>query len=155
MLAYVSNAQNVTNESARHALTSRVQTAISSRLFGPGDLVGHIKRLQGLEKDNSKAGGALIINLSNSRAYERSAIVEYIRRRLEVLSQKEEIRPLVLFLEEAHMYVNEENMKNILTRMRHFGIFPTFITNDPRTYRMRRTHCWIIWSLFDSEMKMS
>lgn len=132
LLNYVSNKQNIPTDSVRQALMSRVQTAISSRLFGPGDLVGILRKLQGLEKDNV-SGGALVINLSDSKAYERFVIVEYIRRRIEVLCQQEKIKPLVLFLEEAHMYVNEENMRNILTRMRHFGIFPTFITNDPRT----------------------
>lgn len=34
---------------------------------------------------------------------------------------------------EAQLYVEPENMVNILTRMRHVGVFPTFVSNDPRT----------------------
>ena len=38
-----------------------------------------------------------------------------------------------LFLEEAQLYVDRPKIIDVLTRMRHVGIFPTFITNDPRT----------------------
>jgi DNA helicase HerA-like ATPase len=36
-----------------------------------------------------------------------------------------------LFAEEAHLYVKETYWDDIITRMRHFGIFTTFITNQP------------------------
>jgi hypothetical protein len=36
-------------------------------------------------------------------------------------------------LEEAQLYVERNNMIDIITRMRHSGVFPTFITNSPRT----------------------
>jgi hypothetical protein len=49
------------------------------------------------------------------------------------MGQSGELRAVSLFLEEAQLYVSAGNIVNILTRMRHFGIFPTFITNDPRT----------------------
>ena len=59
--------------------------------------------------------------------------MEFVLRKLAQLGQSGTIRAVSLFIEEAQLYVERQNMINILTRMRHFGIFPTFITNDPRT----------------------
>jgi len=53
--------------------------------------------------------------------------------RLVRLGQAEEFEAVSLFLEEAKLYVERDNMVDIITRMRHSGIFPTFITNTPRT----------------------
>ena len=38
-----------------------------------------------------------------------------------------------LFAEETHLYLRETYWEDIVTRMRHFGIFTTFITNQPDT----------------------
>ena len=38
-----------------------------------------------------------------------------------------------LFAEETHLYLRETYWEDIVTRMRHFGIFTTFITNQPNT----------------------
>ena len=75
----------------------------------------------------------MIFNLSLIGQWERNIIVEFVLRKLESLAKLREIRPVSLFLEEAQLYVEAGNIVNILTRMSHLGIFPTFITNDPRT----------------------
>ena len=42
--------------------------------------------------------------------------------------------PLTLFLEESQLYVEKDSTyQDLLTRMRHIGLKPIFITNDPRT----------------------
>ena len=38
---------------------------------------------------------------------------------------------MLLFAEEAHLYLRETFWEDIITRMRHLGIFTTFITNQP------------------------
>jgi DNA helicase HerA-like ATPase len=40
-----------------------------------------------------------------------------------------------LFAEEAHLYLRETYWDDIVTRMRHFGVFTTFVTNQPDTIR--------------------
>ena len=62
-----------------------------------------------------------------------SGIVEFVLRKLADLGRLKAFNAVSFFLEEAQLYVERQNIVNILTRMRHFGIFPTFITNDPRT----------------------
>lgn len=75
----------------------------------------------------------MVINLAQVGQWERSIIVEFVLRKPSQLGQSGEIRAVSLFLEEAQLYVDQPKMINILTRRRHLGIFPTFITNDPRT----------------------
>src|SRR5208337_3560385 len=53
--------------------------------------------------------------------------------RLVRLGQAKEFGAVSLFLEQTKLYVERDNMVDIITRMRHSGIFPTFITNTPRT----------------------
>lgn len=125
METYVNNQQTI-NENVKLALQGRIQAARSLGLFGPSNIAQTIR-------DMHKTGGALIINLSQMGQWERSIIVEYIIRKLTQLSIANEIRAVSLFLEEAQLYADQQKIINILTRMRHLGIFPTFITNDPRT----------------------
>jgi len=124
--AYVNNEKNVQNEAVRIALQGRVAVAKASGLFGPSSLTSLIKELH-------ESGGAIVFNLSRISAWERGIIVKYVLGKLSDLGHSRDIRAVSLFLEEAQLYVEPENMVNILTRMRHVGVFPTFITNDPRT----------------------
>ena len=123
---YVSKVENVPMEPVRIALQGRVAAAKASGLFGPSSLTSLIQELH-------ESGGAIIFNLSRISRWERSIIVESVLRKLSDLGHSNAIRAVSLFLEEAQLYVEPENMVNILTRMRHVGVFPTFITNDPRT----------------------
>ena len=123
--SYVSDPTIVQNEAVRIALEGRVSAARASGLFGPSSLTELVTRFH-------ESGGAIIFNLSLVNQWERSIIVEFVLRKLNNLGQAK-IRAVSLFLEEAQLYVEKQNMVNILTRMRHVGVFPTFITNDPRT----------------------
>ena len=123
---FVKKPENVPNEAVRIALQGRVDSARASGLFGPSSVTDLIKQLH-------RSGGTIIINLSRVSPWERGIIVEFILRKLAELGQMNAIRAVSLFLEEAQLYVEKANMVSLLTRMRHVGVFPTFITNDPRT----------------------
>jgi len=124
--AFVKNPENIQNEAVQIALQGRVDAAKATGLFGPSSLAELIKDLH-------KSGGAMIVNLCQVNSWERKIIVEFVLGRLSDLSESKAIRAVSLFLEEAQLYVDTKNIVNILTRMRHIGVFPTFITNDPRT----------------------
>jgi DNA helicase HerA-like ATPase len=47
------------------------------------------------------------------------------------LLEHKQIPPIFLFAEEAHIYIRDTYWEDIITRMRHFGIYTTFITNQP------------------------
>ena len=60
----------------------------------------------------------------------RRMIVELVLNKLVDLLEKDMIPPIFMFAE-AHLYIRETYWEDIITRMRHFGIYPTFITNQP------------------------
>jgi hypothetical protein len=118
---------NVKNEATRTGLLGKIGAAKALNLFGPFDMKSMIVKLE------KKGGGAQIINLRRSNRKEREVIVRVVVGNISRYRHRGEVRPLVLFAEEAQLYVETEMWDNLLTRMRHYGIFPTFITNDPRT----------------------
>ncbi|MCR3906987.1 MAG: ATP-binding protein [Tenericutes bacterium] len=118
--------ESVSNEAVKAALVGRIESAKGLGIFGPSNLTTTIS-------DMSNNGGALVINLAQVSSWERGIVVDFILRKLTHMGQSGTIKPISLFLEEAQLYVDQSKMINILTRMRHLGIFPTFITNDPRT----------------------
>ncbi|MEP0825015.1 MAG: DUF87 domain-containing protein [Nitrososphaera sp.] len=121
-------ARGIDIQLARDALLSRIRTARALNLFGPGDIRQTIIQLQ------ERGGGAAVINLSRLNKWERQIIVDVLLRRITDLCESSQINPISLFLEEAQLYVQPpDKFVDLLTRMRHIGIFPTFITNDPTT----------------------
>jgi hypothetical protein len=48
---------------------------------------------------------------------------------------QQKVKAVFLFAEEAHLYLRETYWDDIVTRMRHFGVFTTFVTNQPDTIR--------------------
>lgn len=124
--SWVNDRNTLLNDAVRGALIGRVSAARALGIFGASNLTKLIEEMQ-------STGGAIIFNLPRVNQWERSIIVDFVLRKLASMGQSGELRAVSLFLEEAQLYVSRENMVNVLTRMRHFGIFPTFITNDPRT----------------------
>ena len=118
--------QNIDNRYVKTGLLGKIRMAKALHLFGQFDIKGHITKME-------QSGGALIVNLRGTKRKEREVIVEFVVRRLAGLRTKKEIKPLCIFAEEAQLYVTRSMWDDILTRMRHYGIFPTFITNDPTT----------------------
>jgi hypothetical protein len=114
------------NEMVSHAILSRIASARSLNLFAPMDL-------RQILNDMSETGGAIIINISDVLARFRQIIVSFIQKIIATMCESRDLRSACLFLEEAQSYVEADEVKDLLTRMRHIGIYPTFITNDPQT----------------------
>lgn len=117
------------NELVRDALVSRHHLLHNSGLFS---LETGNSGLEFEKITETKPNGAvLIISLHKVSAIIRRMIVELVLSKLVELLEKQIIPPIFLFAEEAHLYVKETYWDDIITRMRHFGIFTTFITNQP------------------------
>ena len=120
------NTWNV-NELVRDALISRFHLIQGSRLFLQN-------RGEGVrfEKIFSKGkGAAIVVCMAKITPIVRRMIVELILNKLVDLLENEIIPPIFLFAEEAHLYLRDTYWEDITSRMRHFGICPTFITNQP------------------------
>ena len=117
------------NELVRDALISRYHVIQASRLFlDKGNSVG--LRFEEIVKQKHK-GVAMIINMSKVTSVVRRMIVELVLSKVVDLLERSVIPPIFLFAEEAQLYIRETYWEDIITRMRHFGIYATFITNQP------------------------
>lgn len=120
-----------TNELVRDALISRYHSICSSGLFVGTPPINH----EGLRFESLTArknqGLALILNMGKAMPVVRRMIVELVLTKVVELLGRDVIPPIFLFAEEAHLYVRDTYWEDIITRMRHFGIYATFITNQP------------------------
>jgi uncharacterized protein len=122
------NTSNI-NELVRDALISRYHVIQSSRLFldnGNADGLSFEKVISEKYK-----GTAIIISMGKATPVVRRMIVELVLSKIVDLLEKVMIPPIFIFAEEAHLYIRDTYWEDIVTRMRHFGIYTTFITNQP------------------------
>ncbi len=116
------------NEFVRDALFARYHTIASCGLFS--DLPHQQFDLQDFF-DTSAGGGALIVTLSGVSPLNRKMVVELMLSRIVELLERRKIPPVFLFAEEAHLYLRDTYWEDLITRMRHFGVFTVFVTNQP------------------------
>ncbi len=121
------------NQHVRDALFSRYHALVNSGFFTDNTAEAMLLE-EPLFKANEQ-GGAIILNLRNTSAIDRQIVVEYLLGKLVELLTSWKLKAVFLFAEEAHLYLRETYWDDIVTRMRHFGIFTTFITNQPDTIR--------------------
>lgn len=120
------------NDLVRDALISRIHAIHSSGLFLNDEKNDEYEglRFENLISNNIH-GLAMIVSLGTFAPTIRHMIVELILNKLVELLGNNVIPPIFLFAEEAHLYIKETYWDDIITRMRHFGIYSTFITNHP------------------------
>jgi DNA helicase HerA-like ATPase len=120
------------NQHVRDALFSRYYSLVNSGFFT--DNMAEAFSLEDLTQ-KMRGGAALIINLKDTSLVDRQIVVEYVLSKLVDLLAHQKLRAAFLFAEEAHLYLRETYWDDIVTRMRHFGVFTTFVTNQPDTIR--------------------
>ncbi|MEM3507197.1 MAG: DUF87 domain-containing protein, partial [Candidatus Bathyarchaeia archaeon] len=120
------------HESIKDALQSRFESILDSNLF-TDDFNEAIDFEAIVEKISE--GGAIVINLKNKSSMSRRMIVELILNKLVELLSLSKLKAIFLFAEEAHLYLRETYWDDVVTRMRHIGLFTTFITNQPDTIK--------------------
>ena len=121
------------NQQVRDALSSRYHALVNSGFFI--DNPAEATFLEECLINSKEQGGAIVINLRNTSTIDRQIVVEYVLGKLVDSLQSWKLKAVFLFAEEAHLYLRETYWDDIVTRMRHFGIFTTFVTNQPDTIR--------------------
>ena len=116
------------NELVRDAMHARYHTLLSSGLF-----TDSLERQFDLEKffASREEGAALILSLGGVSPLNRRMVVELILSKLVELLEQRAVPPVFLLAEEAHLYLRETYWEDLITRMRHFGVFSIFVTNQP------------------------
>jgi hypothetical protein len=117
------------HESVRDALQSRYNTLADSGIFTDDPSSANSRQI--LER--LAAGEAVVVNMKNQSFMIRRIVVELLLSKITELLSRNRLRAVFLFAEEAHLYLRETYWDDIVTRMRHLGIFTTFITNQPDT----------------------
>jgi DNA helicase HerA-like ATPase len=122
------------NEFVRDALYSRYFTLSNSGIFYDGKLGDPDMReddaIEGFFESHPD-GGALVISLTRTSPLNRRMTVELVLSKLVELLEHRKIPPMFLLSEEAHLYLRDTYWEDLITRMRHFGVFTTFVTNQP------------------------
>jgi DNA helicase HerA-like ATPase len=121
------------NQHVRDALSSRFHALVNSGFFT--DNAAESTLIDDCLQKAKEHGGAIVINLRNTSTIDRQIVVEYVLGKLVDSLTNWKLKAVFLFAEEAHLYLRETYWDDIVTRMRHFGIFTTFITNQPDTIR--------------------
>ncbi len=121
------------NQNVRDALFSRYYAMVNSGFFT--DNIAEATLLEECLLKAREEGGAIIIDLKDTSTIDRQMVVEYLLGKLVEMLKSWRLRAVFLFAEEAHLYLRETYWDDIVTRMRHYGIFTTFITNQPDTIR--------------------
>jgi DNA helicase HerA-like ATPase len=116
------------NELVRDALISRYYSLLSSGIFT--DSERYEVRLEDLYAAQPD-GGAVIVSLAGVNPLARRMIVEALLAKVVETLEQRTIPPLFLFAEEAHLYLRQTYWEDLITRMRHYGVFTVFITNQP------------------------
>ena len=116
------------HDSVREALTSRLQVLMESGLFDEANPLTEERILHTIE-----GGGVLVVNLKNQSQIVRRILVEIFLGELTKILSSNWLKAAFLFAEEAHLYLRDTYWDDIVTRMRHIGLFTTFITNQPDT----------------------
>lgn len=116
------------NEFVRDALFARYHTLASCGLFT--DSSHQQFDLQDFFTLN-REGGSLVVSLSGVSPLNRKMVVELMLSKLVELLERRKIPPVFLFAEEAHLYLRDTYWEDLITRMRHFGVFTVFVTNQP------------------------
>ena len=117
------------HESVRDALQSRYNTLVDSGIFTDDSSAANSRQM--LERLST--GGGVVVNMKNQSFMIRRIVVELLLSKITELLSHARLRAVFLFAEEAHLYLRETYWDDIVTRMRHLGIFTTFVTNQPDT----------------------
>jgi len=76
-------------------------------------------------------GGALVICLKAKSRVSQSIVVQTIISKIKSILERKESKPLFIFAEEAHLYLDRTAWIDLVTRMRHLGAYQFYITNTP------------------------
>ena len=121
------------------SIHSKVRSAIKLRLAtlkGSGVITDdpqEATRIEDVFSDRLKDGGALIINLKGQGRLTMLITVQTILSKLKELLEADKLERgrIFMFAEEAHFYLEEADWVDIVTLMRHLGLWQFYITNTP------------------------
>jgi len=114
----------IKNLMVKDAIIHRLNVLRTCRFIGERNILS-------LDNLFSDRVNGYIINLRSLSSIEKKILVEILLSKLSKLLERNIIPPFFIFAEEAHLYIRDTYWEDVVTRMRHFGLFMIFITNQP------------------------
>jgi len=115
------------HESVKEALITRLMAMEATGIFADEEY-----EVPSFEEVVKYTGGKIIVvNLRDLLPSTRRMVVEYLLSKLTELLHARRIPPIFLVAEEAHLYLRDTYWDDMITRMRHLGLSPIFVTNQP------------------------
>lgn len=121
------NSEN--NPYVREALYKRLHQIIETGIFDDNEESEPIILQQLINVIGN--GGALIINLKKIGQIARIITVQTILSKLQSMLEKGE-PPIWLLAEEAHFYISKTALEDVVSRIRHIGLYQIYVTNSPQ-----------------------
>jgi DNA helicase HerA-like ATPase len=119
---------NVRSEHIRGAIDRRLTVLKEMHLIDDNLNPGKLKNLL---LNNLKNQKTVIVNLKgltkNAMKTTAQILLYYLRRQLEY----NKIKPIFLFAEEAHLYIDGSSIEELVTLVRHLGLWQFYVTNTP------------------------
>jgi energy-coupling factor transporter ATP-binding protein EcfA2 len=76
-------------------------------------------------------GKTIVVNFGGLAKPEMRAAARVLLSILLLLLEARELKPVFLFAEEAHLYIDRADIEDMVTRMRHLGLWQFYVTNTP------------------------
>ncbi|MEM2910350.1 MAG: DUF87 domain-containing protein [Nitrososphaerota archaeon] len=127
--------RNLMDAIQRAQLHESVKEALMTRLMAmeaTGIITDEGDDIPSFEDVVKYTGGKMIVvNLRDLLPSTRRMVVEYLLSKLTELLHVKRLPPVFLVAEEAHLYLRDTYWDDMITRMRHLGLSPIFVTNQP------------------------
>jgi DNA helicase HerA-like ATPase len=99
---------------------------VSAKLEQAGALRWLVSTLSQLNE-----GKTIVVNLGGLAKPEIRAAVRVLLSTLLVLLEARELKPVFLFAEEAHLYIDRADIEDLVTSMRRLGLWQFYVTSAP------------------------
>ena len=120
-------AEEVKTASVRGAILRRLRMLEDTELIDDNLPQGQLASV--LSQLNE--GKTLVVNLKGLAKPVMRTVVQVLLSNLLSLLEGRELEPIFLFAEEAHLYIDKADIEDLVTRMRHLGLWQFYITNTP------------------------
>jgi DNA helicase HerA-like ATPase len=120
-------AEEVKTASVRGAILRRLRMLEDTELIDDNLPQGQLASV--LSQLNE--GKTLVVNLKGlAKPVMRTAVQVLLSNLLNLLEARK-LEPIFLFAEEAHLYIDRADIEDMVTRMRHLGLWQFYVTNTP------------------------
>ena len=146
----INEVNNLSDEKVKEALKTRLEQLKGSRILTEEKIGTRIEHILKKMVD----GGFLVVNLKEKTRLIQFIIVQLFISKLADILTKNPNETLVLILEEAQIYMEQSDIQEIVTRLRHLGLHQWYITNNPKSlppFLLTHVNNWFIFNLTNEQ----